>query len=192
MTFDLIENRHRVAVWAAARATSRGVGGLSVRQALDWVERLGLRTLLAGHANLPPAAGFDDQHRGWRTNLISYAGEAHKNLSHGGAAKLINVYLKVAVVCASCENDGATPFAARERLGAIHPPIDRLLLLALAARQGRSPLAARFRKLQAWSRLSSDEYQEIIDGIRALLPSSPTELWRIEEFWPVTSDGADA
>ena len=192
MPFDLIENRHRVAVWAAARATSRGVGGLSVRQALDWIERLGLRNLLTGHANLPPAAGFDAHHQEWRSNLISYADQAGKSLSHGGAAKLINVYLKIAVVCASCEDDGATPVAARERLGAIHPPIDRLLLLTLAARQERSPLAARFRKLQAWSRLSSDEYQEIIDGIRTLLPSSPTELWRIEEFWPVTSDSADA
>ena len=48
--------------------------------------------------------------------------------SHGRAAKLVNMYLKLRVACGPAGEDAD----ARPKVGAIHPPIDRQILKALA------------------------------------------------------------
>lgn len=182
--YDLVEHRHRLAVWSAARAVSRGGDfGVKVEDAFRWIGGIGIRGLLSGCDQLPAPDDFDGRHREWRKALICRAGEG---LSHGKAAKLINVYLKVGVVCASCSPDGQVPDVARAKIGAIHPPIDRILLRSLPRRPNTDD-AAFFGNLPAWSKLDSPQYEAAIDRLkevaRWLSPATPLELWRLEQFW---------
>lgn len=187
--YDLIEHRHRLAVWAAARAASRGgEWGVTVERAFDWIAHLGLRNLLIGYDNLIAPDQFDEQHRSWRHKVIDRAGmnDAGASLSHGKAAKLINAYVKVGVVCASCEADGQIPIAGRARIGAIHPPIDRILLRRLPRREGTDD-AAFFAAIRPWSQFNSNEYERVIERLRAIAlscrPNEPLEFWQLEQFW---------
>lgn len=99
--------------------------------------------------------------------MIELAGPG---MSHGKAAKLINVYLKAGVVC-------ATPADADESLrravGAIHPPIDRILLEALGIRG------------IAWSSLDSEGYERLIERLKQMTPAPDgfLEFWRLEHCW---------
>jgi len=178
--YDLIEHRHRFSAWAAARAATRGGRfGIKTDLAPAWLENIGLRDLLANIENLPEPAAFDGQHRAWRVALIGQAGEG---LSHGKAAKLINVYLKAGVVGASCQPDGQQRIEMRERIGAIHPPVDSFLLkkiVSLPQWKGE----ALFR--QPWSSLSSDGYEQLIDRLKPIAsrPNDLLEFWRLEQFW---------
>lgn len=171
MPYDLTEHRHRFAVWAAARAASRGGRfGTPTEMAFRWIETLGLQELVADPALLPDPNMFDEQHRAWRTRLVETAGAG---CSHGKAAKLINVYLKAAVVCA-CPAQAGEP--VRRAVGAIHPPIDRFLLNAWG-------IAG-----VVWSSLDSNDYEKIIETLKMLAPSPNQflEFWRLEERWTGT------
>ena len=97
------------------------------------------------------------------------------DLTHGIAAKLINVYLKNRFVCGGDDD--------HKRVRCLHPPIDALLLTALAeANFGRQAQAWRkFRDLR-WSKFDSAMYQAVIDLMRRSLPAG-APLWQIEEYW---------
>ena len=189
--YDLVEHRHRLAVWSAARAASRGGDfGVKVEDAFRWIGGIGIRGLLSGYDHLPAPNDFDERHREWRRGLICRAGEG---LSHGKAAKLINVYLKVGVVCASCSPDGRVPDDARARIGAIHPPLDRILRDTIQ----RCTKTALYPRSAAWSRLGSCDYQAAIDKLKTIARQAPVikessgvmELWRVERFWSGFVDG---
>lgn len=112
--------------------------------------------------------------------------KAPKGFTAGVAAKLINVYLKATIVTAFPISalTGLTE-ADQDRIGFIHPPVDRLLLQTLAKRA-----RSRFESVdprwnawgsQSWSTLSGSAYQHLIDQLRILANGKP--LWMIEENW---------
>ena len=94
--------------------------------------------------------------------------------THGVAAKLVNIYLKSRFVCGGHH--------AHARVAGLHPPIDSVLLSGLAdanvgGHRKEWKQAARTR----WSKLGSDDYEQVIALIRQSLKGAP--LWRIEEYW---------
>jgi len=182
LTYDHVEHIHRFAAWAAARAASRGgTFGTPVKSVMRWTESIGLRGLVEDPDRLPEPDAFDHQHRWWRDRLVSEAGSG---LSHGKAAKLIAVYLKTAVVCPSLLH-GLAPGLLRTKVGAIHPPVDSILLDGLAASARKvDPVSASILSWK-WSGLSSVEYERLVGILKTLTPSSdgPLEFWRLEQHW---------
>ncbi|MCY4263564.1 MAG: hypothetical protein OXE78_01740 [Gammaproteobacteria bacterium] len=118
-------------------------------------------------------------------------------LSHGRAAKLINVYMKVLFLssvqdCMQQEN--------RKIKKWIHPPVDRQLLIGIKKNFSKvkdrvdSSHDVTFLKYYPtrfngknnegtpWTRLNSDQYQKIIKAFGHITGSDG--LWTIEEYWP--------
>lgn len=169
MEYTLAEHLHRFGVWAACRAASTKSSRFSVRVGKEWIESIErLRQCSACPENLPEIHEFDSVHAAWREKLIVASG--YHKVSHGTAAKLINVYLKAVVIHAGVENEA--------KVGAIHPPIDRVLLAELTRKK---PDIWRGQKL-SWSTFDSLEYQAVIDKVRQTLKANEP-LWRIEDFW---------
>ncbi|MBI2393239.1 MAG: hypothetical protein HYV09_26880 [Deltaproteobacteria bacterium] len=172
--YSIYEHKHRFAAWAAGRAASVIGCRFSVEQARAIIQSVGLHRLLVGPERLPEPHAVDAMHAEWRKVAIERAATFKVRFTHGIAAKLINVYLKAAFVCGGHHDD--------ERVAALHPPIDGLLLDALAKGNlgGQRNAWRRARGLR-WSHLNSKQYQEVIDAIRVALDGEP--LWRIEEHW---------
>ncbi|MCU0493265.1 MAG: hypothetical protein MUD01_16890 [Chloroflexaceae bacterium] len=173
--YTIDEHRHRFAAWAAGRAASVRNCRFSVAQARILLEATGLQHHLAHPDRLPMPQDIDECHRVWRTTIIN-AAKAKYNLvlTHGVAAKLINVYLKAAFVCGG--------YHTHPRVQALHPPIDSLLLdeLSLHNFGGKRLDWDTARKLR-WSKLNCEQYESIITAIRISLPDAP--LWEIEQYW---------
>ncbi len=56
---------------------------------------------------LPRRASFDNEHRGWREWAVAGAkAQRISGFTHGVAAKLINTYLKIAVVLSGSQQAG--------------------------------------------------------------------------------------
>lgn len=107
--------------------------------------------------------------------MINAASGVGKAFSHEVAAKLINVYLKARFVCGG--------HADHLNVGLLHPPIDEVLLDAMFHNDVgglRAALWTKARKVR-WSKLSSDQYEEVIRGIRKSTQGQP--MWKIEEHW---------
>ena len=124
---------------------------------------------------LPLPEDIDASHRKWREAAITAA--KTKDLTgfgHGVAAKLINVYLKGAFVCAGHEGHA--------NVAALHPPIDSLLLDELYENNvgGLKKEWAEARKIR-WSKLNSEQYESAISAIRMSMGAEP--LWKIESYW---------
>ena len=97
------------------------------------------------------------------------------DFTHGVAAKLINIYLKAGFVCGGQDTD--------PRVQALHPPIDSLLLDELY-RENIGELRREWseaRKIR-WSKLTSEQYENIIASIRSALGEN-VPLWHIERYW---------
>ena len=174
--YDINIHVHRLAAWAAATAASSAKGKrFSVAAGVTLIEAAGLHRLVGSPGNLPEPSQMDAAHCTWREAVIGAASRAGLNFfTHGLAAKLINVYLKVVFV--------NTAYASDLRVAALHPPVDRELLKGLAKSGRGAPRTWRTLRDAAWSKFDSDTYQEAIDAIRAaLLPGQP--LWAIEEHW---------
>lgn len=173
--YDIEEHKHRFAAWAASRAASTKTCRFTVLQGKNILEATGLRELLSSPNLLPSPTEIDTKHRAWRIAAIESA--TSKNLtgfSHGTAAKLINVYLKAAFVCAG--------FESHINVGALHPPIDSLLLDEL--HKGKvGGLTTKWAAARAarWSKFNSEQYEEVIAAIKEATPG--TSLWKIESWW---------
>jgi hypothetical protein len=175
VSYSIDLHRHRFAAWAAGRAASVKSCRFSVEQAKLIIEAAALDLLLVDPDALPLPNNIDEVHAGWRSNVIAEADHRFGlTFTHGIAAKLINVYLKAAFVCGGHH--------AHERVEALHPPIDGLLLDELA-RGGLGGQMAAWKSARAvrWSKLNSEQYQEVIDAVRLALPGRP--LWHVEEHW---------
>lgn len=175
MPYTIADHRHRYAAWAASRAASTKSCRFEVLQGKEFLESVGLQNLIPDIESLPRPAEIDVRHREWRNSAIAAAAaRGLVGFSHGIAAKLINVYLKGVSVCGGCE--------AHPSVQALHPPIDSLLLYTLYAENvGR--LKARWqtaRKLR-WSKLNSEQYEDVISAIRQAMGTTP--LWLVEEHW---------
>jgi hypothetical protein len=181
MEYDLSEHRHRFAIWAAARASQRGF--TTVANLRDALEATDIRQVLADPQSLQvSAARFDELHRRWCSSILAFLTRRQiPKLTYGRAAKLVAVYLKSIIIMG--EHSGSA-------LGRnLHPPIDRILLQALAySTEISSPQKAGWRSIN-WTQLNEAEYYELIDQLRGALPQA-APFWRLEEHWQ-PSDGGD-
>lgn len=175
ISYTIALHNHRVAAWGAGIAASvRNVCTFKVQTGVAILEASGFSPDLHDPEQLPPPKEVDTVHRGWRATVIREAALREKTFSHGQAAKLINSYLKVRFVCGGHHD--------HVNVQGLHPPIDRLLLDALVREDvgGHQKDWRRFRN-RAWSKFTSEEYQEVIDLIRLSIPGRP--LWEIEQYW---------
>ena len=168
-------HRHRVAAWAASRGASTSpLCRFRVETGVAILEAAGFSSDLAHPRQLPISDELDKTHSKWRKRAIRVASDKGLGFSHGIAAKLINIYLKVRFVCAGHhKHDNAKN---------LHPPIDALLLKTLGDENvgGFSSDWRRFHNMR-WSKFSSEEYEAVIDLIRRAIPGRP--LWMIEQYW---------
>jgi hypothetical protein len=180
VTYDLAEHRHRFAGWAAARAAQRNF--TSVKNLRAALQATDIRRVLSDPQTLQLSQDqFNNQHRKWCRAICSrLATLGIKNATYGRAAKLVAVYLKATVIMAeTCDSS----------LGrSLHPPIDRVLLRALASStEITSRHQTEWRSIN-WTQLEEKPYYELIGQLReALPPGAP--FWTIEEYWqPSDSD----
>jgi hypothetical protein len=173
--YTIETHQHRLAAWAAARAASASpVCRFSVENSVSILDAAGFDAGFSAPEMLPEPDCCDRTHREWRKAVIAAAAKQDLLFTHGIAAKLINVYLKVRFVCGGHHKHA--------RVKCLHPPIDALLLTQLAAENfgGHASQWRKFRN-KRWSRYDSETYQNVIDLIRQSLPNQP--LWKIEEHW---------
>jgi hypothetical protein len=177
--YDIERHRHVFAAWVAGRAATgreEGSEGFDVKNGRRWLEAVGFTESLDSPASLPSPNKIDEAHRGWRSCVIVASHEDRTlkgeptSVTHGQAAKLINVYLKTRFVCGGHHD--------HPNVGGLHPPLDRLLLQSLK-RKKIGCLDASFTA--PWSQLNSEEYEAIIARIRMFLGDAP--LWEIERHW---------
>ena len=173
MPYALSEHKHRFAAWAAGRAASVKGSRFKVKFIQQLLEDIGFHKLIHPEM-LPDPKQIDEKHREWRDKLISAAKLRDVSLSHGVAAKIINVYLKAVFVCGGAENN--------PRVMALHPPIDSVLLDTLYKKNiGNKKQAWQTARRIRWSLLNSKDYQDIVTAIRSALKAAP--MWTIEEHW---------
>ncbi len=143
--------------------------GPSVKVGKQWLESAGF-TRDFSISDLDTSEAMDAAHILWREKLIAVS---DGRLTHGWAAKFINVYIKARFVV------GCSASPSRELA---HPPIDKLLLRALADNDvggHRSHWKALLK--QGWSNLPSANYMAAIALIRESLAGRP--MWMIEKYW---------
>jgi hypothetical protein len=174
MSYTIEGHSHRLAAWAASRAASVKGCRFKVHKGVAVLEASGFGSAFS-LADLPKPALIDDEHRKWRTAVIAAAKKEKLVFTDGISAKLINCYMKVKFVCGGHHAD--------ERVSALHPPIDRLLLgnLSKIDFEGHGNQWRKFCE-QGWSKFDSDTYEEVIKLIRSTLPKNEP-LWKIEEYW---------
>ncbi len=181
MNYDLAEHRHRFAVWAAARAAQRGFTTVTnLRAALESTD---IRKTLSLPTTLQcSASDFGNLHHRWCSAIQAFLIDRQiHNATYGRAAKLVAVYLKSTVVLGDAPN---TPLAHHA-----HPPVDRILLHALAASDEiESPYKHAWAKIN-WTDLDASAYRELIAQLRAVVPAG-APFWSIERYWQ-PSDGVD-
>lgn len=174
MAYSIIEHKHRFSAWAASRASSVNGVRFTVEQGKQLIESIGLDSFVDSPDKLPAREDINKQHRLWREQLIAEASKIGLVFTHGIAAKLINMYLKSALVCGG--------YDSHAKVAKLHPPIDAVLLKAL--RQNNiGGLKSRWKEaeLARWSKFSSDQYEQVIQSVKEVMGSRA--LWEIEEFW---------
>ena len=174
MTYTIHNHCHNFSAWAASRAASVIGCRFTVEQGKGLLKSIGFGLNLNSPAQLPEPDQLDPIHRTWRQEIISFGTKQELVITHGVAAKLINVYLKSRFVCGG--------FADSPKVQALHPPIDRVLLEELARKDfgGKRKFWAQSNKC-GWSKFDSATYEGVIKRIREALNGSP--LWEIEQFW---------
>ena len=180
--YSLGEHRHRFACWAAARAASRKLAGGSNRAMRIALEDSALPGVLLGPPQRWPqsAAEYDRAHSRWCGDVVSSLhGQGVETATYGRAAKLVAVYVKAMIVCGG---------EAESALGQVaHPPIDRLLLQALA-RQSCFPSQLRQEwRRTSWTTLDVDGYDEVILSLREA-GLDYQGFWRAERWWSGDGD----
>lgn len=174
-TYDIVEHKHRFAAWAGSRAASTKTCRFDVSTGRAIIEAVGLHDLLAAPVLLPTPEKIDEMHSVWRETAIFEAeAKGLRCFGHGVAAKLINVYLRGAFVCAGHE--------WHPNVKALHPPIDSLLLNELY-RLDVGGLRATWKtaRKQRWSMFDTPQYQRVIEAIRAVSDGRP--MWMVETHW---------
>lgn len=183
-SYEIDQHRHEFAVWTAHRAAFRGQKSANAYNVRNWFGDAGFSPTM----RTPEFKGdlcqdqktFDDQHRNWRGKFVESAASScqHDVLTHGRAAKAINIYLKTRYVLA----EPGSPYAA-----VIHPPIDRILLMRLGTERPETKKFL-FKKTRneplAWTKLSSDDYEHVIGELRQFVGCEP--FWKVELFWSAT------
>jgi hypothetical protein len=174
LTYTIHQHCHNFSAWAASRAASVIGNRFTVEHGRGLLEAIGFGSKLDSPDKLPEPEKVDRIHRTWRQGIISFGTNQELVITHGVAAKLINVYLKSRFVCGG--------FADSPKVQALHPPIDRVLLEELARKDfgGKRKFWAQSNKC-GWSKFDSDTYENVIQEIREYLNGEP--MWKIERFW---------
>jgi hypothetical protein len=175
MSYTLAIHQHRFAAWAAARAAQRGAG--TVRAIINALDGCGVVTVVDTPSNWPTtAAAFDTAHRHWCRALLNRLLSAGINkAAYGRAVKIIAIYLKSRIVLGGHHD---TAFAT-----VIHPPIDRILLQALAGHvRAKDPRLANRLRTATWTALDEATYDDLIASLRGAGLDRPA-FWCIERFW---------
>lgn len=159
MSYTIEEHKHRFATWAASRAASTSVVcRFTVKNGIDLIEASGIQKYINRPDLLPLNEAFDKEHQEWRNAIMKQATALGlEKITHGIAAKLINVYLKTCLVCGGYHD--------HEKVKALHPPIDRLLLDNLKNMYKGNGLSINIPKT-GWSKFSSDEYEIVISEVK--------------------------
>ncbi len=176
-SYTIEEHTHRFAAWAASRAASTRTCPFTVNDGKGWIEKAELKKFACTPEKLPDPEHFDSEHQKWRQLIIEASEVTFRDktaktvkVTDGVAAKLINVYLKAAVVHKQCQDLPA--------VRSIHPPVDRLLLKELAKQRP----GIWGKNLPTWSKLGPEEYEGVIQKVREILAPN-TALWKIEVYW---------
>lgn len=182
MSYNINEHKHRLAYWATARAAQRRTNVGSVSNVRQLIEYIGLERLINLPDKLPIPEQIDKTHEEWRNKIVKFSAEKllcnnSEGISHGTAAKIINVYLKIIFVCAGYEEHA--------NVKALHPPIDRVLLKNLFKEKDYKRIFSKYNIaiLPNWTSLSSKAYQDIINALREIQCSHNEPLWKIEKYW---------
>ncbi len=173
--YTIEEHIHRYACWTASRAASVNNYRFKVEFGRQLLDNSPIRGLIKNPELLPESdKAFDEVHLEWRTAILADASLKDVVLSHGIAAKIINIYLKTIIICGG--------FHAHKKARHIHPPIDSLLLNCLQSKatKNQKVIWSQFSKIR-WSNFNSEEYQRVIDEVRINLNGRP--MWTIEECW---------
>jgi hypothetical protein len=170
--YELHDHRHRFSVWAAARATQRGLCDVDVL--CDALEACGVVKFLESRdLGLFDASAFKSLHTAWCGAVLRHLREhriARANFGH--AAKLVGMYLKSMVILGPHPE---TPFAR-----VAHPPIDSILLRTLRKRCGcgRSHDWANVN----WTQLDEAAYYGLVDRLRGCI-ATDEPFWKLEQYW---------
>lgn len=168
MNYNILEHRHRFAMWAAARAVQRSFTSTEfIREA---IEATSLRRFSESELNIS-SKDYEKLHKEW-CSQIETSLNSKVDCSYGRAAKIIAIYLKTSVII---PEKGLT-----QRCEVIYPPIDRLLLHALS----------KFEELkdfynEKWTTFNEVKYSEVADRIRQKFSHFN---WRVEEYWNLNSE----
>ncbi len=174
MPYDIEEHKHRFAAWAASRAAHRGVAGFKVEMGKLILENIGFNRQRYHPDMLPRPGELDAFHLYWRECSLWIADQIGFTISHGVAAKLINVYLKSRFVVSAVHN--------HPNVTDLHPPIDSILLSGLRPKLNSAQKEALDAACpHGWSNLCSKGYQSVIDIVREHLNHQP--MWMIEQYW---------
>ncbi len=98
------------------------------------------------------------------------ADQTSQTFTLGVGAKLINMYLKSALVLGG--------YDSHVKLADLPPPIDAVLLKALR-RSNTGGLKSRWKaaELAKWSKFSSDQYEQVIQSIREVMDRRLPVAW---------------
>lgn len=172
---DISKVHHRFAGWAAATAASASpVCRFKVADGIAILESIGFTDDNLSVSSLPNPKSFDSQHLRWRNSAIIAAKKRRIKMSHGVAAKLINLYLKSLYICGG--------YSKHTKVAALHPPIDSILLRELIKTSDKEhkQIFVRLSKIR-WSKFTSTDYELAISAIKSLTHSKP--IWKIESLW---------
>lgn len=171
--YTIEEHKHRYSAWAASRAASVNKSRFRVAQGKWIIESSGL-SLITSPDELPAVGSIDQQHRLWRSMVISSAAELDLKFTHGVAAKLINVYFKTKFVCGGHHH--------HPQVAQLHPPIDAVLLKELSASDAGGFKSGWDRAIAIrWSKFNETQYENVVGLIQRTLGGKP--LWLIESYW---------
>lgn len=197
--YDLTEHIFRFAAWSASTAAnSSKTCRFKVDKGRQILIDSGLKKLAEGFHNLKDVEEFDAWHDKKCLELKkkakyilkeASAQKEEKNFTYGIAAKLLNCYLKTIFVI---QFTGSLSTAERKKVGAIHPPIDRLLLNGIRANlnalydESQIATKRKFWKgedIQSWSLYEAENYKKVISEIKQIQKYRKQPLWNIEALW---------
>jgi hypothetical protein len=175
MSYSLDEHHHRFATWAAARAAQRGLGGGTLALLQQAIEVCGVVDAVETDSSDWTAASYDEAHAEWCRAVVDELERAGvERATFGRAAKLIAIYVKSRVILAGGHESA---------LGCVaHPPIDEIVLKALAADPRFDAEHRRLWRAIRWTQLDEGGYRTIIESFRAERLHEPA-FWMVERYW---------
>jgi hypothetical protein len=160
MIYTIKDHIHNYAIWTAARAVQRGFAKTEIIKTA--IEATRLKSLIDNNEFFTKEQ-FDEFHRKTAHQILDSLAKHNEKISkkatYGRAAKIIAIYIKTAVIIRDSQ-------CILSRLA--HPPIDSILLQNLDI------------KGITWTRLSEDEYFNLIYKLRAL---NFEYFWELEKYW---------